>query len=175
MSRDVYSEINLHIVWHTKESRNLIPPEMETDLYPILRQWVQDEGAWCHEVGGIANHVHVVVSVPPTLKPSEFIGHLKGGSAHDVNLLPRWRKSLEWQSGYGLVSFGTRDLPWVCEYVRNQKLHHARGTVQGRLERICAEIIAEAKEREARKNGLRRFSHGPVPRLKPGPKHGQAR
>jgi hypothetical protein len=37
------------------------------------------------------------------------------------------------------VSFGTRDLPWVIEYIRNQREHHARGTVHERLERIDQE------------------------------------
>jgi hypothetical protein len=48
----------------------------------------------------------------------------------------RKQKVLEWQAGYGVVSFGTGDLPWVIEYVRNQREHHARATVHDRLERI---------------------------------------
>jgi putative transposase len=43
---------------------------------------------------------------------------------------------LEWQTGYGVVSFGTKDLKWVIEYVRNQKEHHAKGTTVDRLEKI---------------------------------------
>jgi len=55
---------------------------------------------------------------------------------------------LDWQEGYGVVSFGTRDLPWVIEYVRQQEQHHRDGTVQDRLERIEAEA-AEGKDAEA--------------------------
>ncbi len=135
MSRDVYSEINLHLVWHTKESRNLILPEMELDLYAILRHRVLTEGACCNTVGGTGNHVHLAIRIPPTLTISEFIGRLKGGSAHDLNALPQWRKSLEWQSGYRVVSFGTRDLAWVARYIEEQKAHHAGNTIQDRLER----------------------------------------
>ncbi len=59
-------------------------------------------------------------------------------------------KALEWQAGYGVVSFGTGDLPWVRDYVRNQREHHARGKVEDRLERITAiETRAEAEQREA--------------------------
>jgi hypothetical protein len=43
---------------------------------------------------------------------------------------------LQWQTGYGVVSFGTKDLPWVREYIRNQRQHHAGATIQERLERI---------------------------------------
>jgi hypothetical protein len=43
---------------------------------------------------------------------------------------------LQWQAGYGAVSFGTDDLEWVKEYVRNQEEHHASGRLFDRLERI---------------------------------------
>jgi hypothetical protein len=41
---------------------------------------------------------------------------------------------LQWQVGYGVVSFGTRDLPWVVEYIQNQREHHARSSTHERLE-----------------------------------------
>jgi hypothetical protein len=42
-------------------------------------------------------------------------------------------------NGYGVVSFGTKDLPWIVKYVRNQKEHHATGKIYERLERIDRE------------------------------------
>jgi hypothetical protein len=45
-------------------------------------------------------------------------------------------KTLQWQVGYGVVSFGTRDLPWVRAYIQNQREHHAHGEIHERLERI---------------------------------------
>jgi hypothetical protein len=48
----------------------------------------------------------------------------------------RNRKILDWQSGYGVVSFGTRDLEWVVNYIRNQKEHHKRATTVERLEKM---------------------------------------
>lgn len=154
MARSYYSEINLHIVWHTKSSAPLLTPEVEQLAHRILKKRIADTpGALYHEMGGIETHVHLVVSVPPTLLISEFIGQLKGGTSHDVNdALGRRDKVLQWQGGYGVVSFGTRDLPWVVEYVRNQREHHARGTTHERLERIDHEdgvgVVAQAGRRE---------------------------
>ena len=86
MSRNYYSEINLHIVWHTKESMSLLTTEVEPLTHRFLKKRIAETpGAFYHEIGGIETHVHVVVSVPPTLLISEFIGQLKGGSSHDVN------------------------------------------------------------------------------------------
>ena len=79
------------------------------------------------------------------------MGQLKGGSSYEVNQrLGRGRKLLEWQSGYGVVSFGTKDLEWVKAYVRNQREHHGRGTSQDRLERQGPDDpSAQAEQREA--------------------------
>jgi hypothetical protein len=46
------------------------------------------------------------------------------------------RKLLEWQTGYGVASFGTKATPWVVRYVENQRQHHAKGTTHDRLERV---------------------------------------
>jgi putative transposase len=60
------------------------------------------------------------------------------------------RKLLEWQAGYGVVSFGTRDLEWVKSFVKNQRDRHARGQIVDRLERITTPTdMAEAEQREA--------------------------
>jgi putative transposase len=138
MSRNYYSEINLHLVWHTKNSSPLLVPKVESVAHRELRKRiVETPGAFVHEIGGTETHVHVAVTIPPTLTISEFIGQLKGGTSHDVNQqVGGKRKVLEWQTGYGVVSFGTGDLPWVCGYIRDQREHHAKGTIHDRLERI---------------------------------------
>jgi putative transposase len=82
------------------------------------------------------DHIHVVVTTPPALLISEWIGRLKGASAHHINHEICNRKVLAWQAGYGVVSFGSKDLPWVAQYVEKQKLHHANAAVHDRLERI---------------------------------------
>jgi len=104
----------------------------------VLRKRIVDTpDLFVHEIGGTETHVHLAVTIPPTLVISEWIGKLKGGTSHDVNQqMGKRQKVLQWQAGYGVVSFGTGDLEWVRLYVRNQREHHARGRAQDRLERI---------------------------------------
>ncbi|WP_425397660.1 transposase [Aeoliella sp.] len=86
MARNYYSEINLHITWHTKNSLPLLTPKVEPLTHQAIKDRIADTpGAFLHAIGGIATHIHVAVTVPPTLSPSEWIGQLKGGSTHDVN------------------------------------------------------------------------------------------
>lgn len=135
MSDSVYSEINFHIVWHTKSNLPLIKPQIETKLYSFLKhKIIETPGVYFHAIGGIENHVHLAISVPPNLLMSDFVGKLKGGSSHHINQTLN-HKLLQWQRGYGIVSFGTKDLQWVKNYVLNQKEHHKNGKIYERLER----------------------------------------
>jgi putative transposase len=146
MSRNYYAEIKLHMTWHTKESSPLLVPKIETIVRHYLKgRCINTPGVYIHEIGGIETHVHLCVSIAPTILISDFVGKLKGASSHEVNQKLS-HKALEWQAGYGVVSFGTRDLEWVKEYVRNQRDRHARGKIVDRLERITAlETAAEAE------------------------------
>ena len=121
MANRAYSEINLHVVWHVKENSPILKDDIEMQLHRFLRgKAVQEKGAFWYDSGGTDDHVHLVVSIPPTIQISEWIGQLKGGSSH-------------------FISFGTKDLPWVLEYVRSQRKHHAAGKIHDRLERIETE------------------------------------
>ena len=137
MPKNVYSEINLHITWHSKNNQKVIKDQIEDRLYHHLENRIRKEREVIfHAIGGIEDHIHVVVSIPPTLRISDWIGQLKGGSSFYINHEIVNHKLLDWQEGYGVVSFGTKDLEWVVSYVKNQKQHHAKGKLQERLERI---------------------------------------
>lgn len=147
MSRNHYSEINLHVTWHTKASSPLLEAQVEQSTHRFLRQRMIDtEGVFVHEIGGTENHVHIALTIPPTLTISDYIGQLKGASSHHINHSnPTRDKVLEWQTGYGVVSFGTKDLDWVKGYIRNQKEHHRKGQVFDRLERINADELCSER------------------------------
>jgi REP element-mobilizing transposase RayT len=139
MPNRVYSEINFHITWHTKNSLPMITDKIESRLYGNLKhKMLETPEVIVHAIGGIEDHIHVAVSVPPTIQPSDWIGQLKGASSYQINKL-FGQKQLEWQHGYGIVSFGTKDLPWILNYVLNQKEHHRSGKTFERLERIDQE------------------------------------
>lgn len=109
----------------------MISADMRPQLYAYLKnKIIETKGAYFHGIGGIETHVHICASVKPSIHLDEWIGQLKGGSSYAMG------KGLHWQLGYGVVSFGTRDLPWVLDYIRNQEQHHKKGTFHERLERI---------------------------------------
>ena len=146
MSKNYYSEINLHVVWHTKANLPILTPEIEAATHFFLRErMIETPGVFVHDVGGTETHVHLCLTIPPTLTLSDYIGKLKGASSYEINHNnPTRDKLLQWQTGYGVVSFGSKDLEWVKAYVRNQKEHHAKGNVYDRLERITNEETTKA-------------------------------
>ncbi len=137
MSSDAFSEIYLHLTWHTKSHCAILRGSVEKRVHGFLRaRIVQTPGAFIYEIGGIEDHVHVAVRIGPSLRISDWIGELKGSSTHSLNRRLRRRIPFAWQSGYGAVSFGKKDLPFVVDYIQRQKEHHRRGRTFDRLERI---------------------------------------
>jgi len=145
MSESVYSEINFHITWHTKSSLPMITERIESRLYQYLTHKIlETPGARLHAIGGIDTHVHIGVSLQPEILVSDWVGKLKGSSAYYINheIQP---KALRWQRGYGIVTFGTKDLKWVIEYIRNQKEHHRKSTIFERLEKYSLDGSAKGR------------------------------
>ena len=138
MSLRAYSEINFHVTWHVKDNNPVLTDMIEAQAHRFLRgRAMSTPGAVFHEVGGTDDHVHLVVSLPPNELISDWIGKLKGASSYFVNHEIANRQILQWQAGYGVVTFGTKDLPWVVDYVGNQRRRHAEGKAVDRLERTA--------------------------------------
>lgn len=95
---------------------------------------------------------HIAVTVPPTLLINDWIGKVKVASSHYVNHEIANRKVLDWQAAYGVVSFGTKDLESVVNYIRNQKEHHKKGTTIERVEKMAHDesLSTPRKHAEAR-------------------------
>ncbi len=151
MSMHVFHDIFLHVVWHTKDDEPILAGETEAAVHRFLRQrCARTRGVFLHAVGGTANHVHLVLDIEPFVNLSDLIGDLKGASSRYVNKREGF-KALYWQRGYGVVSFGRKNLPFVLRYVTNQREHHAKVTIHERLE-VVAGSAPRHPERSASKN-----------------------
>jgi REP element-mobilizing transposase RayT len=73
------------------------------------------------------DHIHVAVSVPPAIAAATLTGNLKGVSSHAVNTAFEQAERFHWQEGYGAITFGAKNIDFVCRYITYQKEHHANG------------------------------------------------
>lgn len=80
-----------------------------------------------HAVGIMPEHVHVAVSIPPSLSISNVVKERKGESSLLVNRTgaEHGADTFGWQGEYGVLSFGERSLATIVSYVENQEAHHA--------------------------------------------------
>jgi putative transposase len=132
----VYWELYYHFIWRTKGSEPLLTPRVEPPTHQYLvHRAMQTPEVIVHAVGGVEDHVHLAVSLPPSVEIAKWVGDLKGATSHHINH-GSCGISLVWQTGYGVVSFGKRDLPWVVAHIRRRRELHAAGRSEDRLERI---------------------------------------
>jgi putative transposase len=92
--------------------------------------------ALIHAVGVMPDHIHVAVSIPPSVTVSNVVQGMKGRSSFLINRSrSTGQDDFGWQREFGIVSFSERSLPDVVAYVENQRQHHAEGTIRSYLER----------------------------------------
>jgi len=120
----VFSEIYIHLNWHCHRDQPLITPAIEPHLFSVLEARCRaTKGVHFLGVNGTPTHVHLAFEMEPFVLLSKFVGELKGGSASSINKELR-RIGLQWQRGYGAVSFTRKQTPWILDYIAGQKEHH---------------------------------------------------
>ena len=130
-----YWRLHYHAVWACKERQALITPDPEPKLFKYILGKGIELGGIMHAIGGIEEHLHTVFSLAPKYALAEFIGKLKGASSHWVTHVLKHPHPFDWQRGYGIISFGDRNMEQVIRYVRNQKEHHHKHTTNTVLEK----------------------------------------
>ena len=131
-----YWQLYYHFIWGTKNRLPLIDSTLEAELYRAIAAKAQKMDGFVHAIGGMEDHVHLAVSIPPKIAPAKFIGDVKGNSSHYVNHVLKLYFEFHWQDEYGVLSFGEKNLSTVVRYIHNQKQHHAEGTLIAALERV---------------------------------------
>lgn len=130
-----YWRLFYHIVWGTKERQPCIEDRFASILHEQLRSNAARLGAAVHALGGVEDHVHLAVSVPPSIALSEFIRQLKGSSSHFVTHECSPASPFAWQPAYGVISLDSKQLSGVVQYVIQQRKHHLERTTIAVLER----------------------------------------
>lgn len=77
-----YWRLFYHVIWATKHRIQLIEPAWEYDLYGYI--WGKSTALECipHAIGGMYDHLHIAISIPPKLAVATVVGQLKGASSH---------------------------------------------------------------------------------------------
>ena len=116
----------MHCVFATKERRPLIQPELQTRLWPYLGGIARENKMKALMIGGVEDHVHVLLSLPSTLSVAKAVQLIKGNSSKWIHETFPEHQSFEWQEGYGAFSIGVSGIDDTVKYIQNQAEHHRK-------------------------------------------------
>ena len=113
-----------HIVFAPKYRRKIIYGKLKGDIGRILRTLCERKGVTIHEAEACPDHIHMLVSIPPKISISDFMGYLKGKSSLMIfdryaNLKYRYGNRKFWCRGYYVDTVG-KNKKAIEEYIRNQ-------------------------------------------------------
>lgn len=117
------TSLHYHLVFSTKNRSPMIAPERQADLWMYCGGIVRKLGGAPLQIGGVEDHIHLLVGIPPTIAVSDFLRELKKGSS-------TWMKekvrSFAWQTGYGAFTVSRSQIDTVSSYVQRQPEHHRK-------------------------------------------------
>jgi putative transposase len=99
-------------------------------MHAYLATICRDLGGEALRVGGVANHVHIVTTLPRTLSQAQMVEGIKKPSSKWIKTLETRYRSFFWQRGYGAFSVSPSQLDAVLQYVEAQEEHHRTRTFQ---------------------------------------------
>ena len=124
----------IHLVWSTWDRAPLITPDIERALYREMEQEANRMNCKVLAMGGIEDHVHLLLEMPPTVAVSDVVKQIKGASSLFVNDHLRPDHNFKWQAAYGAFSVSRWDVNQTVGYIESQKEHHSAGTTKASLE-----------------------------------------
>jgi putative transposase len=131
-----YWRLHYPLIWATRQRLPLIGSEEEAVIAESLRMTMARMKMFGHAIGMVDDHIHLALSIPPTVAVADAVGRLKGASSRLIGQRMTEATGFTWQAEYGALSLTERALPMVVAYVQNQKQHHAEDTLILGLERI---------------------------------------
>ncbi|MEO8036573.1 MAG: transposase [Acidobacteriota bacterium] len=136
--------LTYHIVFSTKQREHLIERPWRERLYEYFGGCIRTSGGVCLEIGGTANHIHILAGLRATLCVADFLRDIKRATsswARETTL-----PTFTWQEGYGAFTVG-REYPDLVRYVRGQEEHHRHRTFEDEYRELLEQSGVEYDER----------------------------
>lgn len=121
---DSYTNLLYHIIFSTKDRRQLITLDYQPRLYDYIGGTIRGRGGISLELNGTEDHVHLLAKLRPDNALSDVLRDLKANASgwmHDV--FPEL-KDFSWQRGYGAFTVSQSNVQEVRRYIAQQKEHH---------------------------------------------------
>src|SRR5215470_6569805 len=122
---DTYSSLLVHCVFSTHNREPLISEAKQQRLWAYMGGIARTNGIKALAIGGMRDHVHLLLSLSSTMSVAKAIQLIKAGSSKWMNERS-FRKSFAWQVGYGAFTIDVSQVSRTIRYIENQRAHHRR-------------------------------------------------
>jgi REP element-mobilizing transposase RayT len=119
-----YTRLLYHIVFRTKHSKNTISEAHEKELYAYIMGIIENKKSKLYRIGGIENHIHMLIDMNPTFTLSDFMKELKESSSKWLSKNPNFPDFEGWAVGFAGFTYNIFDKQAIVNYIKNQKEHH---------------------------------------------------
>ena len=120
----------IHIVFSTKNRTPVLAKPVQLGLYPYMVGIAETIRCKILSVGGIDDHVHILISLAKTISVADMVQEIKRGSSRWITRSIPELSDFSWQAGYGTFSIGQSQVATVAKYIESQKKHHQKMTFQ---------------------------------------------
>ncbi|MDF9834447.1 putative transposase [Ereboglobus sp. PH5-5] len=140
------SRILVHLVFSTKHREPIIAPADQSALHAYLAGTLNAIGCPVIQIGGIADHVHLLFGLSRTHTIADIVKHAKQNAARWLRERDARYRNFLWQSGYGVFSVSPSMADTVQTYIRTQPEHHRKVTFQDEYRALLAKHGIEYDE-----------------------------
>ena len=123
---NTFSQIYIQTVFAVSNRQSLIKPGFKEDLYKYISGIVRNQGQKLISINGMADHVHILIGLKPSMALADLVRDIKADSSNHVNENKWVHGRFSWQEGYGAFSYGHSQLDTIVRYIQNQERHHQR-------------------------------------------------
>jgi putative transposase len=138
----------MHCVFSTRERRPVLTPAIRERLWPYLGGIARENKMKALAIGGVADHAHLLLSLPPALSISKAMQLLKGNSSKWLReTFPELRQDdFAWQEGFGSFSIGVSGVDDTIRYIQTQEEHHRKKNFSEEMEIFLKKHGCDSKE-----------------------------
>lgn len=140
------AQILVHIVFSTRNRQPWLSTAIAGELHAYIGGIVENQKGALLKAGSVADHIHILISHPRTVSPSDLVRDLKSGSSKWLKTKGREFAQFQWQNGYGMFSISPSHRPAVERYIAGQADHHCRTTFQDEFRQLLHKYGLQADE-----------------------------
>ena len=100
-----------------------------------------------YRVGGYENHIHILISLHPTIALSSLVKDIKLSSVSFINREKLFSHFKGWNEGYGAFTYTSEAIPHLIEYIKNQAEHHRKENPYEEMKRLLNEFDVEFEQK----------------------------